>query len=106
MEQHINSNHYDDENGCPAGGCTWGTGFAISWQNGPLRRGEKRREPNGTFVEGIINAAIDRIQYYQDSKFKCDENRDAITHLKAALNRLNDRTADREKRAVEGTHSV
>jgi len=82
-----------------------GTGINIDWQNGPLGRGVERIEPNGAFVEGVIEAAIDRIQYYQDSKFNCRENAIALTHLETALLWLNKRTADRENRNVEGTHN-
>ena len=38
----------------PAGGCTCGQGFTISWQNGPLGKGEDRREPNGPFCQEIV----------------------------------------------------
>lgn len=102
----IYSDHFDDADGNPAGGTTFGCGFAIGWQNGPLGRGDERKEPNGAFVEDIIRAAIDRIEYYQRSKFNCYENALAITHLEQALGVLEQRTAEREKRDVEGTHTV
>jgi len=98
------ANHWDDQAGNPAGGCTDGTGFTISWQNGPMGRGEDRKAPNGAFVEDVIGACVDRIEYYQSSQFACDENQDAITHLQAALNSLRCRTEGRERRGVEGTH--
>ena len=97
--------HWNDENGNPAGGSTFGQGFAISWQNGPLGRGEGRKQPNGAFVEHIIEAAVGRLEYYQESKFACIENEQALSSLRTALKHLNDRTADREKREVEGTHN-
>jgi hypothetical protein len=100
------SDQWSDANGNPAGGVSCGKGFTISWQNGPLGRGEERKEPNGAFVETIIAAAKDRIEFYQKSRFNCEENARAILHLQAALDVLNSRTQDREKRAVEGTHSV
>jgi hypothetical protein len=93
-----------DENGNPTGGDVQGIGLSIDWQNGPLGRGEDRKEPNGAFVETVIDAARQRIQFYQDSKFKCRENAIAITKLEEALLWLNKRTSDREKRQVEGTH--
>ena len=102
----IKENHWNDANGNPAGGCTQGTGFTISWQNGPLGRGADRKEPNGAFVESVIAAAAGRLEFYQSSKFECAENAAALDHLKAALKILNDRTADRERRAVEGTHKA
>ena len=106
MIQKIQSQHNSDDNGNPAGGSTIGVGISISWQNGPLGRGADRSEPNGAFVEGVIAAALDRLQYYQSSKFKCRENALAITKLEEALHWCQHRTADREARDVEGTHTV
>lgn len=106
MNQKIQSSHFDDENGNPAGGTTSGVGISISWQNGPLGRGQDREEPNGAFVEGVIKAAIDRLEYYNAGKFRCRENSLAITHLEEALHWCNHRTAAREEREVEGTHAV
>jgi len=108
MLQIINSKHNADANGNPSGGTTEGKGFLIEWQNGPLGRSEDgtRVEPNGAFVEGVIAAALDRIQYYQGTKFKCRENALAITKLEEALHWMQHRTADRENRKVEGTHAA
>lgn len=106
MNQPIIENHKLDENGNPAGGVTTGTGIEIHWQDGPLNVDGIRKEPNGAFVEGVINAAIGRLEFYNESKFKCRENSLAITKLQEALHWLNARTADREKRGVEGTHGV
>ena len=97
----IKSEHWTS-GGAPAGGCTYGTGFAISWQNGPLGRGLDRKQPNGAFVEDIVKAAIDRLEYYQASPFKSEYNEQALVHLREAVARLNARTADRENRKVEG----
>jgi hypothetical protein len=95
-----------DENGNPTGGSVRGTGLSIDWQNGPLGRGEDRKEPNGAFVETVIDAARQRIEFYQASKFKCRENAIALTKIEEALLWLNKRTADRDKRQVEGTHTA
>ena len=83
-----------DTNGNPAGGINQGVGFTISWQNGPLNRGADRKEPNGAFVENVIKAVIDRLEFYQSSKFKSSYNEDAIADLKCALKTLNQRTID------------
>jgi hypothetical protein len=104
MRQAISSAHWRDADGKPDGGSTDGNGFTICWQRGPLGRGENRREPNGAFVEDIIAAAIDRLAWYQSGEFTCEENRQAIVHLNAALDALAARTRDRESRGVEGTH--
>ena len=126
MESGITSTHFNDTNGNPAGGFTRGNGFAIAWQEGPL--GEcncpasqptteypemlfsghadwcSRDRPNGAFVEDITRAAIDRIEYYQRSRFACEENAEALEHLRAALFAMNKRTSRRVAAGVEGTH--
>ena len=106
MEQGIAQDHIVDEAGNPAGGTTEGIGIKIQWQNGPLGRGADRKEPNGAFVEGVIKAAIGRLEFYQASKFNCRENALALTKLQEALHWLNHRTQAREKRDVEGTHAI
>lgn len=95
---------WSDADGNPTGGCTFGTGFTISWQNGPLGRNGERKEPNGAFVETIIKAAHDRLAFYQSSKFNCEENAKAMAYLDQALSVLNSRTNRREHQKVEGTH--
>lgn len=105
MRTNIVSNHFT-ENGVPMGGTTFGQGFAIGWQCGALESEGVREEPNGAFVEDIIAAAKDRLEYYQKSKFACSHNAEAIGHLINALDALDARTKDRQKRSVEGTHNI
>jgi hypothetical protein len=100
------ADHWNDTNGNPAGGVSTGRGFTISWQNGPLGRGAERKEPNGAFVEDVIQAVIGRINFYQDSRFNSADNAEALTHLHAAAEALDRRTREREARAVEGTHTA
>jgi len=106
MKQGYKAEHWEDALGNPAGGCSFGTGFTISWQNGPLGRDEDRKEPNGAFVEDVIDAVKHRIEYYQQSEFACHTNALAIQALDDALSALESRTADREEREVEGTHAT
>lgn len=106
MRQYIKGDHWTKD-GNPAGGKTVGTGINIDWQNGPLQIGElPRLAPNGAFVEGVIEAAIDRLEFYQESPFACEYNAQAIVALEQALIELNARTRDREDRGVEGSHAV
>ncbi len=101
-------NHVD-ENGNPTGGNVRGVGLSIDWQDGPLGRGEDRKEPNGAFVETVIAGAKQRLEFYQTAnggKFNCAENALTIDFLSAALEMLNSRTTKREARAVEGTHTA
>ncbi len=106
MIDKFESENYNDLDGNPAGGYVVGTGLRIDWQNGTLGRGDERKQPNGAFVETVIAAALQRIQYYQSSQFACRENALAITKLEEALHWLNHRTQQREQRNVEGTHQV
>jgi hypothetical protein len=104
-KRYITEAHRTDELGRPAGGVTRGLGIVIDWQDGPLRVDGDRLEPNGAFVEGIIEAAIGRLEFYNSTEFRCRENSLAITHLEEALHWCQARTADREQRGVEGTHA-
>lgn len=108
LDKYTATNKQDSE-GNPTGGEVIGTGLSISWQNGPLGRDENRIVPNGAFVETVLDAARQRLEFYQtarDGKFRCRENAIAITKIEEALLWLNKRTADREKRQVEGTHTA
>lgn len=95
-----------DEQGNPSGGSVHGVGLDINWQNGPLGVGRERKDPNGAFVETVISAAKQRLEYFQESKYACRENELAINYLSRALGILEQRTTDRQKRNVEGTHNV
>lgn len=106
MRQDITTMHEFDDNGNPSGGVSHAVGAVIVWQKGPLGRGEVRQEPNGAFVETIIAIAKDRLEFYQQSKFACQENEEAINFLESALKILDARTRAREEREVEGTHEV
>jgi len=108
MQQHITAHNDLDLENNPSGGRAVGLGIDIRWQDGPLGRDSGRQEPNGAFVEGVIEAARQRLEFFQtavDGKFRCRENAIAITKLEEALLWLGKRTADREARQVEGTHT-
>ena len=104
MKTECFNEHWYDEQGRPEGGSSFGPGFAISWQHGPLGRGAERKPPNGAFVENVIAAVISRIEFYQDSEFHCVENAEALNYLKDAAAILDERTKSREAQGVEGTH--
>lgn len=98
--------NWTDPNENPTGGYVKGIGLSIQWQDGPLGRDGERIAPNGAFIETVISACVQRLEYFQNSKFKCRENALAITKLEEALHWLNWRTQGRELRKVEGTHAV
>ena len=107
MESPITSHHFTGALGNPSGGITYGHGFTIAWQNGPIVKDDGLavgNVRNGAFVEDVIKAAIDRIDYYQSTAFACQENADALSHLRQALAACNARTARRIAAGVEGTH--
>ncbi len=109
MLQSFQAENSADPNGNPAGGYVKATGLSINWQDGPLGRDGERQEPNGSFVETVIAAAKQRIEYYNEAaggKFRCRENSIAVTKLDEALLWLDKRTRDREARQVEGTHTA
>jgi len=101
----INGN---DENGNPTGGIVTGMGINVKWQDGPRTPDvEGNLAPaNGAFVEDVIYTALQRLQWFQDSKFKTRENAIAITNLEQALWALNHRRLGRQLRKVEGKHEV
>lgn len=135
MTLHTNNRHDTDDN--PAGGFVVGlvdegtaeahVEFAefdatrrtapaiyIRWQDGPLGRvgTAERQAPNGAFVEDVIEAALQRLEWYQrpegdgaflEGKFACEENHAAAAHLRLALDALHARTARRTAANVEGT---
>ena len=104
MMQEIQAVNQMDPNGNPTGGTVTGLGIDIKWQDGPRREGDTWNPANGAFVEGVIAAALQRLEFFQKSKFGCRENALAVTKLQEALHWLNARTTDREKHGVEGTH--
>lgn len=62
----------------------------------------KEHSTPGVLVEDLIKFAKSYI-HIMDSHIPCDENKRAMNHLQKALSELDDRTADRIKRNVEGT---
>lgn len=105
------SNKLECENGYdvygnPTGGSVRGVGLSIDWQNGPLGRGAERLEPTGAFTEDVVVAAIQRLRFFQASKFACRENALAITHLEEALHWMQARHDEREARQVQGLHQA
>lgn len=57
-------------------------------------------------MEGVIEGVIGRLEFYQSTQFACDENAEALVHLRAALDACHRRTAARVERGVEGTNVV
>lgn len=123
MKQGFEAENAIDSDGNPTGGSVRGMGIKIDWQDGPLGRHAPdcvvsgrpscsadctRVPPNGAFVEDVIDAALQRIQFLNnasDGRFRCRENSLAITKLEEALHWLDARTQRRESAGTEGTYT-
>lgn len=80
----------------------------IQWQDGPRETNAdgNLQASNGAFVEDVIYAAIQRLQFFQNSKYETNDNANAIGHLEQALKCLDNRRQDRANRGVEGKHEI
>lgn len=86
----------------------------IAWQDGPRGPQTSDQEvgedgllpPNGAFVEDVLWAALQRLEFFNEGKFRCRENSLAITKIEEALFILKDRQLSRSDRGVEGKHEV
>ena len=97
--------HWDDADGNPAGGIFYGNGVCISWQNGPLGQinTPERREPNGAFVEDIIDAIAGYVKQYLLVAHTVKTHY-ILEHLHMANEALSARTTRRTEAKTEGTH--
>lgn len=80
----------------------------VNWQDGP--RGQEGTDeladPNGAFVEDVIYAAIQRLEFFQDSKYASEYNEKAIQYLTSALSCLDVRSKKRAEAGTLGKHEV
>ena len=76
--------------------------LAVLFQNGPIRD----VGVNGVTNEALLAIVIDRMEAFQQSKYACQENEEALRHLLAAMDALHKRTRTRIGRGVEGTQEV
>lgn len=87
--------------------------LSINWQDGPRGTGETNADgspvlapPNGAFVEDVLWAALQRLEFFNQSKYRDRANSIAITRIEQALQALKDRQLERSERNVEGKHEV
>lgn len=76
----------------------------INFQKGPVNA--DGNGVNGLTHEVLLAIIIDRLQAFQSGPYACRKNALALIKLEAAVMLLNQRTANREARGVEGTHTV
>jgi len=71
----------------------------ILFQTGPI----KEDGVNGCQQEDLLEIVLHRLRCFQDGDYSSVYNAVAIERIEEALESLNSRTRDREKRGVEGT---
>lgn len=78
------------------------TGTAILFQNGPIAD----VGVNGVTHEVLLAIVADRLRSFQKGPYSCKANACALTHIEEAQHWLQQRTIERMRRGVEGTHTV
>lgn len=74
----------------------------ILFQNGPILE----KGVNGLTQEVLLAIVADRLRSFQNGPYKCKANACALTHIEEAQHWLQQRTIERMRRGVEGTHTV
>ena len=74
----------------------------IRFQHGPI----VEAGVNGCHHEDLLAIVVHRLRCFQAGPYACLENAMALIYVERALKRLNNRTADRERRGVEGTSAL
>lgn len=96
---------YDDNPSAKEGEGDIGESYAplaIVFQNGPI----KEAGVNGVTHEALLAIVADRLRSFQSGPFACKANACALTHIEEAQHWLQQRTIERMRRGVEGTHAV
>ncbi len=114
-ESLVQSEFLTDQDGNPTGGNTnlmvthypddgsegyMATAIDINWQDGIV--GDEGQ--TGAFVEDVLEAARQRLQFFNSTKFRCRENSLAITKIEEALQWLDWRTRQRVAQDVENSY--
>ena len=76
----------------------------ILFQKGPIN--EDGNGVNGLTNEILLAIVADRLRGFQSGPYSCKANACALTHIEEALHWLQQRTLERMRRGVEGTHYV
>jgi len=74
----------------------------ILFQNGPIAE----VGVNGVTHEALLAVVADRLRSFQKGPFACKANACALTHIEEAMHWLQQRTIERRRRGVEGTHTI
>ena len=76
----------------------------IRFQNGPINA--DGNGVNGVTHEALLEIVADRLRSFQKGPYSCKANACALTHIEEAQHWLQQRTLERMRRGVEGTHTV
>lgn len=76
----------------------------IQFQDGPIN--EDGNGVNGLTHEALLAIVADRLRSFQKGPYSCKANACALTHIEEAQHWLQQRTIERMRRGVEGTHTV
>ena len=85
------------------GGDGWFS-YSIKFQNGPIS--VDGNGVNGVTHEALLAIVADRLRSFQKGPYSCKANACALTHIEEAQHWLQQRTLERMRRGVEGTHTV
>ena len=77
-------------------------GCVVLFQNGPIAEAGV----NGVTHEALLAIVADRLRSFQKGPYSCKANACALTHIEEAMHWLQQRTIERMRRGVEGTHTV
>ena len=81
---------------------TEGGAVVVDFQNGPIAE----VGVNGVTHEALLAIVADRLRSFQKGPYSCKANACALTHIEEAMHWLQQRTIERMRRGVEGTHTV
>ena len=95
---HGGANHQYLIGGFPAGPTL------IQFQDGPISA--DGNGVNGVTHEVLLAIVADRLRGFQKGPYSCKANACALTHIEEAMHWLQQRTIERMRRGVEGTHTV
>jgi len=76
----------------------------IPFQYGPIS--ETGVGVNGITHEALLAIVADRLRSFQKGPYSCKANACALTHIEEAMHWLQQRTLERMRRGVEGTHTI
>ena len=90
------------------GGIDDGRLYCLDFQNGPISStiADGITGVNGITHEVLLAIVADRLRSFQKGPYACKANACALTHIEEAQHWLQQRTLERMRRGVEGTHEI